>query len=63
MKLNLKKWFKSMLWYFLAFVVLGIVMVAIGYWPLFSKEMGLLLLLGFCVSGIINAVSKDNYNG
>lgn len=62
MKLNLKKWFKSMLWYLLAFLILGLAMVIIGYWSLFSKEIGMMLLCGFAVSGIINAVSKDNYD-
>jgi hypothetical protein len=62
MKLNLKKWIKSMLWYLLAFALLGIAMVVLGYWTIFSKEIGLLLLLGFSISGIINALSKDNYN-
>ena len=65
MKLNFKKWFKSMLWYLLAFVLLGIAMTIAGYWKLFSHEMLMLLVLGFAVSGILNATTlfgNDNFN-
>ena len=65
MRLNIKKWFKSMVWYFLGFIILEIIMLIFADWKMFSKETAMLLFLGFCVSGIINATTffeKDNFD-
>ena len=62
MNLNKKNFFWSMIAFLIFFLILGICMVVAGYWNFWSKEMAMLMSVGFLVSAVINLSKTSNQN-
>ena len=59
--LNIKKFIITMLIFFAVFVALSLGFILTGVWEWWGKEVKLVLLLGFCISAVINLLKPDNY--
>lgn len=59
--LNIKKFVISMLVFFAIFVAMSVGFIITDVWELWSKEVGMTLSMGFCISAVINLLKKENY--